>query len=179
MTKPRDFQSHPSPSLPFKEGVGVGLLSAIFWLLAIAVCVIPFFFHPSPVTNYLAYFLPSLFVLVSIWLLTRIKRHASAVEPAFQVAVLLGIASFWMPTVVFLIFPAWIYLAYRRLMEMRVFVASLLGFAFVAIWAVVLYYFFPLREWVGVGYYWGWIPVSAVLLAWTASAIAKHLLRVH
>ena len=162
------------------------LLPIAFWLLAAGGALLPLFLTPSlegrDGERLLLYFLPSLFVLIAVLLLTHIKRHASAVEPAFLVAVLLGVASCWLPTVVFLILPAWIYLAYRHLIEWRVIWATLIGLALVAIWVAVFVYFGlietpSLEGRAGVGFL-SWIPVGAFLLAYIASAIVRHNLRV-
>lgn len=171
------------------------LLPIAFWLLAIGgslvpvlLNLLPFNFHFSPFTshlslfNYLYGFAVAAVVLVCIAILKHIKRHTSAVVPCWHVAVLLGIASYWLPTVVFLIVPMWIYLASRRLFEMRAFMASFLGFLFVAVWAVVGVF----MEWIACPWMdffakenaLGWIPLGAVLIAWLASTIARENLRV-
>ena len=161
------------------------LLPVAFWLLATGGALLPFFIISSlseAQQSIISYLLPSLFVLVAVLLLTHIPRHTSAVEPSFQVAVLLGVASYWLPTVALLVLPAWIYLAYRHLMETRVFLASLIGLALVAIWVAVFYYTGilktpPFMEGIGTGLY-AWIPVGAFLVAFIASTIARHNLRV-
>ena len=121
-------------------------------------------------------------MLLAALRLTHIPRHASAVEPAFQTAVLIGIASYWVPTVVFLILPAWIYLAYRHLMETRALLASLIGLALVAVWVAVFVYLglieMPSLEGrAGVGFL-SWIPTGAFLVAYIASTIVRQNLRV-
>lgn len=162
------------------------LLPVAFWLLAIGGVLLPVLLAPSlegmDGERVLAYFLPSVLVLLATLRLTHIHRHTSAVEPAFQMAVLLGIASCWLPTVVFLILPAWIYLAYRHLIEWRVIWATLIGLALVAIWVAVFVYFglieMPsLDGMTGVGY-WAWLPSGAFLIAYIASAVVRHNLRV-
>ncbi|MBR1473240.1 MAG: hypothetical protein IJ602_03155 [Paludibacteraceae bacterium] len=162
------------------------LLPIAFWLLAAGGALLPVFLLPLSTFNSqlstLNYFLPAVLVLIAVLLLTHIKRHASAVEPAFLVAVLLGVASCWLPTVVFLILPAWIYLAYRHLIEWRVIWATLIGLALVAIWVAVFVYFGlietpSLEGRAGVGFL-SWIPVGAFLVAYIASAVVRHNLRV-
>ncbi|MBQ8938892.1 MAG: hypothetical protein IJ047_01540 [Paludibacteraceae bacterium] len=160
------------------------LLPVAFWLLAIGGALLPVFLLSTfnSQLSTLHYFLPSVPVLLAALRLTHIHRHASAVEPAFQMAVLLGIASYWLPTVLFLLLPAWIYLAYCHLMEWRVIWATLIGLALVAIWVAVFVYFglieMPsLDGMTGVGY-WAWLPSGAFLIAFIASSIARYNLRV-
>ena len=167
------------------------LLPVAFWLLAIGGAILPVFLlstfnsQLSTFNSQLStfnYFLPSLLVLLAALRLTHIPRHASAVEPAFQTAVLIGIASYWVPTAVFLILPAWIYLAYRHLMETRALLASLIGLALVAIWIALFAYTGiiktpPFTEGIGVGFL-SWIPVGAFLVAYIASTIVRQNLRV-
>ena len=93
-------------------------------------------------------------------------------------AVLLGIASYWLPTVVLLVFPAWIYLAFRNLMEWRAVWATLIGLALVAVWVAVFVFLgiieMPSLEGrAGVGFL-SWIPVGAFLIAYIASAVVRH-----
>ena len=159
------------------------LLPVAFWLLAIGGALLPVFLLSTfnSQLSTLHYFLPSVPVLLAALRLTHIHRHGSAVEPAFQMAVLLGIASYWLPTVLLLLFPAWIYLAYRHLMETRAFLSSLLGVALVAIWVAVFVYLglieMPsLDGMTGVGY-WAWLPSGAFLIAFIASSIARYNLR--
>lgn len=99
-----------------------------------------------------------------------------------HMGVLLGIASYAMPTVVFLTLPVWAYLIYRNLFNLRSFIATLLGYALIAIWAAV----FIALGWIGNPWACffasenalGWIPLGAILLAWLASAIARQQLRI-
>lgn len=161
------------------------LLPVAFWLLAIGGAILPLFTIPSlseAQHSIIPYLLPSILVLLAALRLTHIPRHASAVEPAFQTAVLIGIASYWVPTAVFLILPAWIYLAYRHLMETRALLASLIGLALVAIWIALFAYVGiiktpPFTEGIGVGLF-AWIPVGAFLVAYIASTIVRQNLRV-
>ena len=132
-------------------------------------------------------FVPSLVALILLLVLTSIKRHASSVEESLWTGILLGIASYWLPTILFLLLPAWIYLYYRRLLDMRAFLASLIGLALVAVWAAALI-FNPFAQeplianpWVhffAPESLWGWIPVGSVLFAYIASSIARNILKV-
>ena len=85
------------------------LLPVIFWLLAVSGSVLPLVWLSLP-TSYLWGFLVIAIVLTCITILGRIKRHESSVEQCFQVAILLGVASYWLPTVLFLMLPIWGYL---------------------------------------------------------------------
>jgi hypothetical protein len=105
-------------------------------------------------------------------IISRIRRRSSSVEQCFWVAILLGVASYWLPSVLFMVLPIWIYLIYKNQFGMQSFVASLLGIAFVAVWMAVLCQFSILKG------LWAWIPVGAFIIAWFASTIARQNLRV-
>ena len=64
-------------------------------------------------------YLSAALTLIGIFILSRIQRHTRSVEQCFQVAVLLGIAAYWLPSIVFLILPIWGYLYYKNLFEFR------------------------------------------------------------
>lgn len=165
-------------------------LPIVFWLLAGCVCVLWSFFSPSWGNHgwreYLS-FVPSLVALILLFVLTSIKRRASSVEESLWMGILLGVASYWLPTILFLLLPAWIYLYYRRLLDMRSFLASLIGLALVAVWAAVLLFnpfsqepliANPWAHFFAPETLWGWIPVGAVLLAYIASSAARNILKV-
>ena len=132
--------------------------------------------------NYWWGFAVTALVLFCILILGRIKRHESSVEQCFEVAVLLGVASYWLPTVVFVAIPMIVYLYYRHLFDLHSFCALLIGFALVAIWAAIFLFFGwianPWTDFWATENAWGWIPTGAVLLAWLASTIARQNLRV-
>ena len=152
----------PFSSLPYRHGKGLGYL----------------FRHALVVTEEVIA-LPALLVIA---IMARIQRHSSSVEQCMHMGVLLGIASYAMPTVVFLTLPVWAYLIYRNLFNLRSFIATILGYALIAIWAAVFIalgwignpwdHFFALENALG------WIPLGAILLAWLASAIARQQLRI-
>ena len=159
------------------------LLPVAFWLLAVGGSIVPLWFVP----NYAWTFIPATLVWLSMVLLNRIPPHSEAVEPSFKIAVLLALASCWLPTVVFAVVPVWLYLIYRRLFNLRVFLATVIGLALVAIWAWVLYWIpatqaiSPVNIWsqfFATENAWGWIPTGAVIFAYQASTIARRNLRV-
>ena len=160
------------------------LLPVVFWLLAIVGSLIPVILqitnHPIPITNsyYWGYLVVSL-VLWAIVIVSRIQRHGTSVNECFVIALLLGIASYWLPSVVFLIAAFWVYLIYNNLFSFRSFLSTLIGFATVAIWAVILNQFqiihYPLQLTYNL---WAWLPTGSILLAWLASTIARQILRV-
>ena len=131
------------------------------------------FYHDWP-----GYIVTSL-VLFCILILGRIKPYTTVVEQSFQIALLLGVASYWMPSALFLIVPAVGFLLFRRLFNLRTFLALLIGFAAVAIWLVllsrlsILEYSFSLTK-----NALGWIPIGAFMAAWLASTIVRQNLRV-
>ena len=154
------------------------LLPVVFWLLAIGGSLLPLL----PIFNIqysLFNYIPALLSLLCIVIIAHIKRHSSSVEECFQVAVIMGIASFWLPSVIFLILPIWGYLIYQNLFSFRAFLATLIGLTLVAIWILVLSYFSILTfQFSLVTNLLAWIPTGSFLLAWLASTIAQRILRV-
>ena len=163
------------------------LLPVIFWLLAVVGTLVPVILSLSTFnfqlsTNYYYGYLVAVIVLLCILIIGRIKRHSSSIEQCFQMAILLGVASYWLPTVLFLTVAFWAYLIYQNLFSFRSFVATLIGFVLVAIWAVIFIYLGwianPWFDFFAIENAWGWIPTGAILIAWFASTIARQILRV-
>ena len=172
-------------------------LPIAFWLLVAVVCVATYLLSPSlervkssaqsdaqwsSVEQIgVGFFAPAVLSLLSVLIVSRIHRHASSAEECFLVALLLGIASYWLPTVLFLILPVWAYLIYRNLYSLRSFTATLLGLATVAVWAAVLVVFGvignPWADFFATKNLWAWIPTGAVLIAFIASTIVRQTLR--
>jgi hypothetical protein len=154
------------------------LLPVVFWLLAAGVCVLPFLsFFPFHLS--LFDFLPALLAWVAAIILHRIRRHDSSVEQCFLTALLLGVAAYWLPSVVFLVIPAWGYLIYRHIFSFRSFLASLIGFAVVAVWLFLLAELAIIDFHFSLAYnLYAWLPTAAVLVAWIASSIVRNSLRV-
>ena len=157
-------------------------LPIAFWLLAAVVCVATYLLSPSlQGREGVGFFAPAVLSLLSVLIVSRIHRHASSAEECFLVALLLGIASYWLPTVLFLILPVWGYLIYRNLYSLRSFTATLLGLATVAVWVAVLVVFGvignPWADFFATKNLWAWIPTGAVLIAFIASTIARQTLR--
>ena len=161
------------------------LLPAVFWLLAIGGTLVPAL--PSLNTklstlNYYSGYWVAAIVLIVILFIGRIKRHASSVEECFGMALLFGIASYWLPTVVFLTIPVWAYLIYQNLFSGRSLLATFLGYAVVVIWAAVFIFFGrianPWAHFFALENALGWIPLGAILLAWLGSTIVRQTLRV-
>ena len=119
-------------------------------------------------------------MLLCIAIIRRIKRHTNSVEECLQVSLLLGIAAYWLPSVLFLILPIWGYLIYQNLFSLRSFLSTLIGFAIVAIWLILLSQVWPqtfhLSPFTSNLYF--WIPTGAAIFAWLASTIARQILRV-
>lgn len=166
------------------------LLPVVFWLLAIGGALVPtilmygFGMHLGEHVPYHYFFgFPvAALVLLCIWIISRIERHTSSVEHCLQVALLLGIASYWLPTVLFLILPIWAYLIYKNLFNLRSALATFIGLALVAAWAAVAVYMGWIEN-VWAAFFdaknaWGWIPTGAVLVAYISSTIAQQILRV-
>ena len=157
------------------------LLPVVFWLLAVVGSVTPFFVFSLP-ANYAWGYVVVALVLTCIVVLGRIQRHVIAIEECFQVAVLIGVASYWVPTVLFLMVPIWGFLIIRNHFSFRSFMATLIGFALVAIWAAIFIYLGwitnPWADFFANEYAWGWSPTGSFLLAWLASTIAHHVFKV-
>ena len=155
------------------------LLPVIFWLLAVGGSLIPFAFS---IPQYALGYIPVALVMLCIFLLSRIERHSDSIEECFQVAILIGIASFWLPTVVFLLVPIWAYLIYYNVFSLQSVTATISGLGFVALWASLFIYLGwidnPWMEFFAQKNAWGWIPTGAFLLAWLSSTIARQILRV-
>lgn len=160
------------------------LLPAVFWLLAIGgslVPLIPSFNFQLSTFNYYSGYLVAAIVLIVILIIGRLKRHASSVEACFRMGIYLGVASYWLPTVVFLTVPVWAYLIYRNIFSGRSILATILGYALVAVWAAVFIFLGwisnPWTDFFASENALGWIPLGAILLAWLASTIARQILR--
>lgn len=150
------------------------LLPIVFWLLAIGGSVLAY--------RHLGGYIVSIFVLWAVYIIHHISRWEEPVEQSFQMAVLLGIASYWLPSVLLLILPIWIYLMYQSNFGLRSFSATLVGLALVAIWAALAVVMgWMTNEWADFfasKNALGWIPVGASLFAYIASTIARRNLRV-
>ncbi|MBO4454336.1 MAG: hypothetical protein J5761_04695 [Paludibacteraceae bacterium] len=165
------------------------VLPNTFWGLAVAGTVgIPFLLshfglQSSAFNNtYWWGFAATALVLTIIVILEHLDRHVIAIREAYSSALLLGIASYWLPTVLFLVVPIIVYLIVRNHFTFRSFTAILLGFATVAVWATVAimigWISNPWASFFAPEQAWGWIPLGAVLLAWLASTIVRQTLRV-
>lgn len=159
------------------------LLPVVFWLLALGSSAMPVLwsimdsdFQLS--TGYYWGFAVALVVLLCEWIIRRIPRHSESIEQCFQVALLLGIASYGLPTVCFLMVLVWINLIYRNLFSFRALLSSLIGFAVVALWAVVLDRVGMLRYPLSLAYnLWAWLPTGSFLVASVASSYVIRTLR--
>jgi len=146
------------------------LLPIVFWLLAIGGSVLFYRTWEGYVVAILA--------LISMYLITHIKRHASSVEECFEVGVLLSIAAYWLPSVLFLILPVWVYLIYKNLFSFRSFLATVIGFAMIAIWIVVgnLFQLSTFNFQLSANLF-AWLPAGSFLLAWLGTTIVQQTLR--
>ena len=160
------------------------LLPAFFWLLAIGGSVVSFLVIQQLAEQdgkQFLLFIPAVLLLIVLHSISRIERHGSSVEQCVWLGLLMGIASYWLPTVVFLIVPIWIYLIFQNKFSFRSFLSTLIGMAVVAIWAAVFIYLGWMDD-VWTDFFakenaWGWIPTGATLVAWVASTIARQNLR--
>lgn len=158
------------------------LLPAIFWLLAVSgIIAPPFIFHLNLPANYWWGWIPSVAVLICLIIAKHIDRHEPYVKQMFQITTILGIASYWLPTVLFLILPFYIFAIWKGTMNFRAFLAILIALAMDALYASIFIYLGWINNtWAHFfepDFQWGWIPVGAIFVAWLASTIARLLLR--
>ena len=158
------------------------LLPVIFWLLAIGGTIAPpFIFHMNLPANYWWGFVPTVFVLLCLLVAKHIHRHEPYVTQMFQITAILGIASYWLPTILFAILPFYIYAIWQGTMNLRAFLAILIALAMDALYAAIFIYLGwianPWLHFFEPNYAWGWIPVGAVFIAWLASTIVRQFLR--
>ena len=147
------------------------LLPVVFWLSAIVGSILTY--------RHLSGYIVMLVALLAVHIIHRIPRRAESVEQSFQIALLLGIASYWLPTVIFLIVPIWLYLIYQNIFSLRSFLATLIGLALVAVWVAVFSKLSTFNFQLQIGHNLSaWIPVGAFLFAYIASTIARQNLRV-
>ena len=164
------------------------LLPVVFWLLALGGSIgVPFLLEtfnlqlPTFNSNYWWGFLSAGIVILAIIVAGHFDRHEPNVSRLFQIAGLLGIASYWLPTVLFLIVPFIIYAIWKSAMSFKAFLAILIAWATEAVYAVIFIYLGwihnPWAHFFEPDFQWGWIPVAALSIALLASTIARLLLR--
>ena len=134
-----------------------------------------------PWQEYVGGYLIALDALVVFFIIGRIPKHSSSEKECFLTGLLLGIAACRMPLIVLLTIPVWGWLIYRNLFSLRAFLATLIGYATVAVWLFAVYLSplseeYPLRLSLLANLPF-LIPVLSILLAWLLSAITRHLLR--
>ena len=153
------------------------LLPVAFWLLAIGGIVLWEIIYNLQFTIY--NYLPALAALLSVTIVRHIPRHTDSIQQCFQVAILLGVASYWLPSLVFLIIPIWIYLIWQNLFNLRSFLATFIGLGLVAVWIVVFNQLQITNYQLQIAYNWyTWFPIGAILLAWLGTTIVRQTLRV-
>jgi len=157
-------------------------LPILFWLLALGNSIaIPLGIGASMPRSYWCGFAAGVCILLSCHALRKVDRHNPSSEEIFATSVLLSIGSYWLPTVLFLLIPAWGFLIYVNAFSHKSLLATLLGCGTVAIYAVILVYFGlisnPWSDFFSSDYSWGWIPAGAMWLAWLGSTIARQILR--
>ena len=132
-------------------------------------------------SNYWFGFAVGALILLSIHALKGVDRHDPSAEEIFVTSILLSIASCWVPTVLFLIIPAWAFLIYVNAFSQKSMLATFLGCATVAVYVVILVYFGLIEnvwtDFFSPAYAWGWIPAGAMWLAWLLSTIVQQILR--
>lgn len=166
------------------------LLPIVFWLLAISGGVIPLVLYytgviPLSSVAHRSYLFGIFGAGVTIYLfslMAHIPRHTSSVNECFKMALLLGMISYGMPTILFLTFPIWIYLIRQNVFSFRAFSSTILGYTILAINAAVgVWLGWISNTWANffaIDCLWGWIPVGSVIFGYLAATIARQTLRV-
>ena len=122
------------------------LLPVVFWLLAAGGSILPMLPVTGPMYQWQDYaggFLVAADALLVILIMSRIPKHSSSEEQCLLMGLLLGIAACWMPLIVLLSLPVWGWLTYRNLFSLRAFLATLIGYATVAVWLFAIHLAFP------------------------------------
>lgn len=157
------------------------LLPIVFWLLAGGVCIYCAFFSQTFVLSRTAYFAHLILYILILSILVHVRRRDTSIEACFQIGFLLSIAAYWLPPVIVLLVPIWIYFIVIQSFSFRAFLSSLIGVAVVA-----LYAFIAVRcNWISNPwhYLWSgqyafrwaeWLPLIALIVAWIASTIARR-----
>lgn len=158
------------------------LLPVAFWLLALGGTIaLPLLIHANLSANYWLGFIPAAIMLIAIVIAKSIDRHESYVNRMFRITMWMGIASYWLPTILFLILVFWGYAIWKATASFKAFLAIIIALAMDAIYASIFIYL----GWINNTWahffepdlQWGWIPVAAIASAWLASTIARLLLR--
>ena len=158
------------------------LLPVVYWLLALGGSIaVPLGFGLVVPSKYWWGFVPAIFVLMSLAVSKRIDRHEPYVEQMFQIAVFLGVASYWLPTVIVLVVPFTIFGIWKATWNFRAILAIIIALGLVALYAAIFLYFGWIENtWVHAfepDYAWGWIPLGAIMVAWLATTITRAILK--
>ena len=159
------------------------VLPVVFWTVGTVGSLIPVFVLENGVhPNYLWGYLVSVLLLIPELKVSRIHRHESSEVTCLWIGLMVGISSYWMPTVLFLILPFWICLIVKNVFTLRGLTATLIGVGLVAIYAsLAIWLGWITNTWANffaVEYLWGWIPIGVFALAWLLSIYIKHVLYV-
>ena len=153
------------------------LLPVVCWLLATGGMVLAHFLIPYG--DIWTEIMPPVLVLAALLSIQAIPRHSDSAEPCFRMGVLVAIAAYWLPSAVFLAIPIWIWLYQRNLYSFRSFLATLIGMALVAVWAIVLQQLSIINCHLSLSsHLLAWIPTGITIFAWLLSTILRQTLRV-
>ena len=156
------------------------ILPTVFWAVGMGGSLVPVFLLENGVhPNYLCGYLVSVLLLIPELMVSRIHRHESSEVACFWIGLTVGISSYWIPTVLFLILPFWISLIVKNVFTLRGLVATAIGVGMVAIYAALAIWLGWLTntwaDFFAVEHLWGWIPIGAVTLAWVLSIYIKRV----
>lgn len=161
------------------------LLPIVFWLLAGGMCIYCAFFTQTFVLPRASYFAHLIIYILILSILVHVRRRDTSIEACFQIGFLLSIAAYWLPPVIVLLVPIWIYFIVIQSFSLRAFFSSLIGIAVIALYAfIAVRWNWISNPWLDLwsGQYafrWSeWLPLIALIVAWIASTIARRNLRV-
>ncbi len=153
----------------------------VYWAVGIGGSIVPVFASDNGVpANYLWGYMVAALLQVPEMLVSRIHLHRASEEACFWLGLMSGIASYWMPTVLFMILPFWIYIISRNFFTLRCIVSTMVGVGIVALYAsLAIWQGWLTNVWVdffALDRLWGWIPVCVIGLSWGATLLTRHIL---
>lgn len=113
--------------------------------------------------------IPAVLIALAIRVLFSVEKHQdSAPEEAFIASLLGGVASWWLPSLLFLLPFEYLFLLRRRALDGRTFSGSLMALLVVAIYAALAIW----QEWIPLSWYpffrlsdlWTMVPILLILI---------------
>ena len=113
--------------------------------------------------------IPAVLIALAIRVLFSVEKHQdSAPEEAFIASLFGGVASWWLPSLLFLLPFEYLFLLHRRALDGRTFSGSLMALLVVAIYAALAIW----QEWIPLSWYpffrmsdlWTMVPILLILI---------------